>query len=142
MPESEFHLSRPGRGLEVIPEARRDGVRAGLHAVFGLSMVGEMQPIIGGVSGALILRFEVRDRAYVLRLEPKRVALPHRERGFACMAAAAEAGVAPQVYHADPTTGVAIMDHVSGRPLSGHPGGPAGTARALGALIAGVQAVR
>jgi hypothetical protein len=123
-----------------IPEARRDAVRAALQATFGASAVGDFQPIKGGVSGALICGFDVHQRNYVLRIEPERVALHHRQRGFACMVAAAVAGAAPPVHYHDAVTGVAIMDFVSGRPLSEHPGGNAGLARALGALISRVQA--
>jgi aminoglycoside phosphotransferase (APT) family kinase protein len=124
----------------LIPEARRDAVRAALRATFGAHAVPDFQPIRGGVSGALICRFGVDERNYVLRVEPERVALHDRERGFAGMAAAAVAGAAPPVHYCDPATGVAIMDFVSGRPLSEHPGGAKGLARALGALISKVQA--
>jgi hypothetical protein len=132
---------RPAGTIEMIPERRRDDVRAALQAVFGTGTIGEFRPITGGVSGALILRFDVRERPHVLRLEPERVALHDRQRGFSCMVAAAAAGVAPPVHCADPATGVAIMDFVSTQPLSEHPGGPAGMVRALGALTARVQAI-
>jgi aminoglycoside phosphotransferase (APT) family kinase protein len=124
----------------LIPEARREAVRAALRTAFGASAARDLQPIRGGVSGALICRFDVHERKYVLRIEPERVALHHRQRGFACMASAAAAGAAPPVHYCDPTSGVAIMDFISGRPLSEHPGGAKGLARALGALIAKVQA--
>ncbi len=126
--------------IAMIPEARRDGVRTALRAVFGTWTVGEFRPIIGGVSGALIFRFDVRRRPYVMRLEPERIALHDRQRGFACMIAGAAAGAAPPVHYADPASGVTIVDFVSGRPLSEHPGGPAGMVRALGALTARMQA--
>lgn len=125
--------------IEMIPEARRDAVHTALRAAFGARTAGEMRPITGGVSGAQILCFDIRDRRYVLRLEPERIELRDRQRGFACMAAAAAAGVAPPVRYADPTAGVAIMDFVSARPLSEHPGGPAGMVRELGELTARVQ---
>jgi hypothetical protein len=124
---------------KLIPEARRDAVYAGLRAAFGTSMVGEFQPIIGGVSGALILRFDVRGRPHVLRLEPERITRDDCARGYACMAAAAVVGVAPRLQYADPETGVAIMNFVSSRPLAEHPDGPVGVVRALGALIARIQ---
>ena len=124
----------------LIPEARRDAVHTALRATFGASAVGDFQPIRGGVSGALICRFDVHQRAYVLRVEPERIALHDRQRGFACMVAAAAAGVAPPVHYSDPMTGIAIMDFISGRPLSEHPGGPLGLVRALGALVSKVQA--
>ncbi|WP_315768979.1 MULTISPECIES: phosphotransferase [unclassified Bradyrhizobium] len=124
---------------EIIPEPRRDAVRAALRATFGADVAGDFQPIRGGVSGALILRFEVFERSYVLRIEPERVALHDRERGYACMVAAANAGVAPAVHFCDPAAGIAIMDFVAARPLSHHPGGAVGAVRALGVLIANVQ---
>jgi aminoglycoside phosphotransferase (APT) family kinase protein len=126
--------------LDLIPEARRDGARAALHAVFGARPFAEFTPVSGGVSGALILRFEVEDRPHVLRVEPDRVATHDRARNFACMAAAAAAGVAPTVHHADPDTGVAVMDFIPGRPLSTFPGGALELAKALGALTARVRA--
>jgi hypothetical protein len=124
----------------MIPEARRDAVRSALRAAFGARPARGFLPVSGGVSGALIFRFEVGDRPFLLRLEPDRIAAHDRQRGFACMVAAAEAGVAPAVRYADPATGVAIMDFVSSWPLSAHPGGPAGLVRELGALTARVQA--
>jgi aminoglycoside phosphotransferase (APT) family kinase protein len=126
--------------LGLMPQARRDAVRTALRATFGASAVGDFQPIKGGVSGALLCRFDFHERTYVLRIEPERVALHDRQRGFACMVAAAAAGAAPPVHYHDPATGVAIMDFVSSRPLSMHPGGPVGMVRALGTLIARVQA--
>jgi aminoglycoside phosphotransferase (APT) family kinase protein len=102
--------------------------------------VGDFQPIRGGVSGALIFRFDVHERTHVLRIAPDHVALQDRQRGFACMVAAAAAGAAPPVHYSNPAAGLAIMDFVPGRPLSEHPGGPVGMVRALGALIARVQA--
>jgi aminoglycoside phosphotransferase (APT) family kinase protein len=102
--------------------------------------VGDFRPIRGGVSGALILRFDVREQTYVLRIEPERVARQHRERGLACMVTAAAAGAAPPIHYCDPATGLTIMDFITGRSLSEHPGGPVGLVRALGALIAKVQA--
>jgi hypothetical protein len=124
----------------MIPEARRDAVRSALRAAFGARPAGRFLPVAGGVSGALIFRIEVGDRPFLLRLEPDRIATHDRQRGFACMVAAAEAGVAPTVHYADPAAGVAIMDFVSSRPLSEHPGGAAGMVRELGALTARVQA--
>jgi aminoglycoside phosphotransferase (APT) family kinase protein len=127
------------RESEIIPEALRDAVRSALRVAFGACLVGDFQPIRGGVSGALILRFEVCEQTYVLRIEPERVALHHRERGFACMVAAA-AGAAPPIHDGDPATGLTLMDFVTSRSFSEHPGGLVGMVRALGALIAKVQA--
>ena len=127
-------------GLDLIPVGRRETARTALAAAFGARRVGGWRLLQGGVSGAMIWRIDVGARAYVLRLEPERVPLHHRERGYACMSAAAAAGVAPAVRYADPAAGVAVMDFVAGRPLSEHPGGSAGLLRELGSLISRVQA--
>ncbi len=126
--------------IELIPEARRDDVHVALRATFGTGALSGFRPISGGVSGAQILHFEIQGRAYVLRVEPERVALHDRQRGFACMAQAAAAGVAPSVHYADPSAGVAIMDFVASRPLAEHPGGSVGVVRELAGLITQVQA--
>lgn len=125
--------------MDLIPEARREAVAEAFKATFDKRAPSALSPISGGASGALICSFEVGDRPYVLRIEPERVALPDRTRGFRSMAAAAAAGAAPRVHHADPATGVAIMDFVATRPLSTYPGGATALAGALGALIATVR---
>ncbi len=127
-------------GPGLIPAERCEAARTALAAAFGARPVVGWRLLQGGVSGALIWRVEVGERSYVLRLEPERIALNHRLRGYACMTAAAAVGVAPAVHHADPVAGVAIVDFVEARPLSEHPGGPGGLARALGDLMARIQA--
>ena len=129
----------PMSDAAMIPESRRDAVRAALHASFGVTTVNDMRPVSGGVSGALILRFEIGGRLYVLRIEPERIALHHRQRGFACMVAASSVGAAPSVHYADAAAGVAVMDFVATRPLTDYPGGPPGLARALGDLVRRTQ---
>ncbi len=125
--------------LDFVPAERRDAARTALAAAFGARRVDRAQLLQGGVSGALIWRIDIGARSYVLRLEPERIALRHRERGYACMTAAAAAGVAPPVRHADAAAGVAVMEFVAGRPLTDHPDGPDGLARELGTLVARLQ---
>jgi hypothetical protein len=126
-------------GWEAIPAGRRDAVQSALASAFGARPVGDLRLLSGGVSGAGIWRGEVSGGGFVLRLEPERIALRHRQRHHACLSAAAAVGVAPAVRYADPAAGVAIMDFVDGRPLSQHPGGRAGLAREMGSLIARLQ---
>ena len=128
-----------GGGIKVIPKARRDDARSALRTLFGKRVIRNLQPVKGGVSGALIFRFDIRGRPYVLRIEPERVALQDRQRGFSCMASAAAAGAAPPVHFSDPATGIAIMDFVESRALSEHPDGGAGIARDLGLLVRRLQ---
>ncbi|HEX7760443.1 MAG TPA: phosphotransferase [Caulobacteraceae bacterium] len=126
--------------LKSLGEPRRDAVFEALRTTFGAAGHSDFQPISGGVSGAAILGFEVRDRRYVLRVEPERIGLHDVERAYGCMRAAAEAGVAPRLHYADPASGVAIIDFVQSAPLSGYPGGEPGLARGLGKLIQRLQA--
>ena len=126
------------QNLSHIAAHRRDDVQAAVQLVFG-SRTTELRPLTGGVSGAQIFRFDVRSRSFVLRIEPDRIALSDRDRGFRCMEAAATVGAAPSVHFADAVTGIAIMDFVPGRSLSDHPEGPLGLVRALGGLVAKVQ---
>jgi hypothetical protein len=124
---------------KIVPEPRLDDVRAALKTVFGTWDVGALQPLKGGVSGALILRFGVAKRDFVLRIEPERIALQDRRRGFSCMTTAAAVGAAPAVHYSDAATGLSIMDFVPSIPLSQHPDGPVGAVRALGKLTAKLQ---
>jgi aminoglycoside phosphotransferase (APT) family kinase protein len=125
--------------LEVIPPQRRDAAQAALALVAGGHDDGPIALLKGGVSGALIYRVDRGQQSFALRLEPERIALEHRLRGFACMEAAAAIGVAPRVYFADPMAGIAIMDWVGAKPITTHPGGRLGVAGELGALIGRIQ---
>src|SRR5262249_50538105 len=58
---------------------------------------------------------------------------------YACMKAAADAGIAPTLRYLDPERGVALMDFVTQRPLREYPGGPAALVRDLGRLLRRLQ---
>jgi aminoglycoside phosphotransferase (APT) family kinase protein len=55
------------------------------------------------------------------------------------MRIAADAEIAPKVYHIDETSRVVAMDFIEERPLSSFPGGQQALARAIGVLLADVQ---
>jgi aminoglycoside phosphotransferase (APT) family kinase protein len=98
------------------------------------------QAITTGAS-ASIHRLEVDGRPWLLRLESfRRDGVRDPFRAYLCMRAAADAGIAPAVLHADADAGVAIMAFVEGRPFEAFPGGPEALARALGTLAARLQA--
>ena len=90
---------------ESIPEDRRDIARSAISAAFGRAQPTGLEPITHGASGALIYRVEVTGRPYLLRLETRQDALDDRARGYVCMQAAAEAGIAPPLHHADAAAG-------------------------------------
>jgi Ser/Thr protein kinase RdoA (MazF antagonist) len=125
--------------LESIPEPQHASAQQAVSAAFGSAGITFIQRIHGGASGALVFRIEVSGRPYVLRLETQR--LPWRNpHQYACLQAAAEAGVAPPVRYADEAAGAVILDFLSQRPLSEFPGGPRALAGALGRLAARLQA--
>jgi hypothetical protein len=125
--------------FEILPPERRDAVRAAVRAAFGAQPASAPTPVTGGFSGALTYRIEVAERPYLLRLETAKDFFRDTRRGFACMAAAAEAGVAPPLCFVDADSGIAIMDFLSQRPLAEHPGGALGIAEALGQLVRDLQ---
>lgn len=89
-------------------------------------------------ASAAIYRIEAGGRPYLLRLDSAiRDNVRDPVRSYPCMLAAAQAGIAPAVHYADADTGIAIMDFIAGRPLSGHPD----IARELGTLAARLQAI-
>ncbi|SEO99330.1 Phosphotransferase enzyme family protein [Rhodospirillales bacterium URHD0017] len=122
--------------LDLLPQDRREQAERGLAAAFGRSSITALTAITTGAS-AQSYRVDVAGRPYLLRLEsPRRDPL----RAYACMRLAVEAGIAPAAHHADPGSGVAITDFVVHRPLADYAGGGAALRRALGALIARLQA--
>lgn len=126
--------------FQSIPAERREAVRTAFKTVFGARPPSPLQPITTGAS-ALIHRFDVGGRPYLLRLESvTRDEVREPRRAYRCMRAAAEAGIAPPLLHADPEVGVAIMEFVESRPLADYPGGAEALAAALGALTARLQA--
>ena len=58
------------------------------------------------------------------------------------MRIAADAGIAPRIYHIDETARVAVMDFIEEQPLSAFPGGPRALAQAIGEMLGRVQATR
>jgi hypothetical protein len=61
---------------------------------------------------------------------------PHQ---YSAMRIAAEAGIAPRLYHVDETARVAVMDFIVEQPLNTYPGGPHALAQALGDMLRRLQ---
>lgn len=125
--------------FEIIAANHRETAHAALRAAFGAAPVSAIRPVPGGVSGASVFRVETGGRRYVLRIEgePSPLRNPHQ---YVSMRIASEAGIAPRVHYIDEHARVAVMDFITTQPLTSYPGGPAGLARALGQLLARLQA--
>jgi aminoglycoside phosphotransferase (APT) family kinase protein len=119
---------------------QREIAHSALSAAFGAAAVVEVAPVTGGVS-ALAFRVQASSRNYLLRIEGPTSPLrnPHQ---YTSMQVAAEAGIAPQIRYLNEAGRIVIMDFVDTQPLQTYPGGDAGLARALGRLLAQLQATR
>jgi aminoglycoside phosphotransferase (APT) family kinase protein len=123
----------------IIPEHRHKAVEVALRAVFGAAPIERATPLRDGFSGALVNCVEISGRKVLLRVETGRDALRDPVRQYACMRAAAQAGIAPPLHYADAETGVAIMDFIEARPISDYPGGAPAAALELAGLTARLQ---
>jgi len=96
--------------------------------------------VTGGASKASTLRIDAGSGAYLLRLEVDQRGFRNPRRSYPCLRAAAAAGIAPAVHHADEGAGVVLMDFVDERPLTAFPGGEPALVRTLGEVVARLQA--
>jgi aminoglycoside phosphotransferase (APT) family kinase protein len=126
--------------LDLVPEARRGAVRRALEAGLPGQDLVALEPVSGGASGALIYKVTTSDgTACIVRVETASDFFRNPQRIYPSMLAAAEAGVAPPVLHADADEGIAVLRFIETSPLDDHPGGTDGLLEALGRLIARLQ---
>ena len=99
----------------MIPEAKQAAVARALREAFTVEKYDDIRPLTAGMSSALVFRIVVRGNPYLLRLiMPGALGDPVTE--FACMQAAAAAGVAPRVRYANTTDRLLITDFVEAKP--------------------------
>ncbi len=116
----------------------RETIHAAVTAAFGAAEIDAILPVSGGASGAFPFRVDIGGRRYLVRVEgePSPLRNPHQ---YDSIRIAAEAGIAPRLYHVDESARVAVMDFIDEHPLSAFPGGAAALAQAMGGLLARVQ---
>jgi len=107
----------------MIPEAKKDGVTRALRETFGVGEWEDIRALTAGLSPALVFRIVVGGCPYLLRVVVSTAATAgpgqgDQTRHFACMKAAAEAGLAPRVWYASEEERISITDFVRARPLS------------------------
>ena len=120
----------------LIPADKRRAVGDAIEAVFSTREIDEIAPVRAGLSGALVCRVVVRGKPALLRVQMALDALRDPVRQYACMEAAAGAGLAPPLRYADAASGVAIMDFIEARPMSEYPGGGPAMAIEVGRMLA------
>jgi aminoglycoside phosphotransferase (APT) family kinase protein len=125
--------------FEGLSAAQRDQAHAALVGAFGRAPIDGVAPVAGGASTASTFRIDTGKRHYLLRVEgePSPLRNPHQ---YVSMRIAAEAGIAPQIRYLDEGARIVVIDFIAQQPLHSYPGGPEALARALGALLARVQA--
>ena len=112
----------------MIPQEKSAAVWRGLDEAFGTKSIDDIRKMTRGLSSDLVLRIVVRGSPYLLRIMTRMDERNDPARVFACMKAAAEAGLAPRVLHANEAEGIAIMDWIETVPFP--------TAQALACLPA------
>jgi thiamine kinase-like enzyme len=121
--------------------AHSDSARSALAAAFGRARIGAIVPLTGGATTASVYRIEVGERRYLLRIEgqPSPLRNPHQ---YVSMRIAVEAGIAPKILYLDEAAGIVVTDFIEQVALDTYPGGSPALARALGELLARVQATQ
>lgn len=126
----------PAMWQNLVPPAKHDAVAQAFRAAFGTASIEDATPLAGGGSSAVVFKFVVKTRPYVMRVILNVHALNDPARQYACLKIAAEAGISPRVHYLDTTEGVSITDFIFSVPLREYPGNP------LVALLSAVKAIQ
>ena len=127
--------------FSAIAEDRRAAALAAIASVADPASVTGISPVTGGASR----RLDAADRRWLGRRtccgsRSTGDGFRNPRRSYPCLRAAAAAGIAPAVHHADEEAGVVLMDFVVERPLTAFPGGEPALLRTLGEMVARLQA--
>ena len=100
----------------MIPETQQPAVTRALNETFGVNEFEELQLLTGGLSSARAFKIVVRKNTYLLKiLRTELISDPKNE--FACIQAAAEAGIAPRICYASVEDRIMITDFVEAKPF-------------------------
>jgi aminoglycoside phosphotransferase (APT) family kinase protein len=101
----------------MIPQEKTAAVTEGLREAFGVTSFEDICMLTKGLSSALVFRIVVRGSPYLLRIITRTDAINDPTRQFACMKAAAEASIAPQVRYTSIPDRISITDFVEAVPF-------------------------
>lgn len=96
----------------MIPQEKSAAVFRGLCEAFGTTDVEDIRATPKGLSSDLVFRIVVQGSPYLLRIMTRIDERMDPGRIFACMSAAAEAGLAPCVRYRNAADGISITDFV------------------------------
>jgi hypothetical protein len=101
----------------MIPQEKSAAVWRGLDEAFGTRSIEDIRRMTRGLSSDLVLRIVVGGSPYLLRIMTRMDERNDPARVFACMKAAAEAGLAPRVLYSNEAEGIAIVDWIETVPF-------------------------
>ncbi len=99
----------------MIPEEKIAAVNRALQEAFGVTEFDDIRMLKNGMTSALVFRIVVRGTPYLLRIIMRTDSTT--DRHFACMRAAAEAGLAPKVWYTSTEDRLSITDFVGAVPF-------------------------
>jgi len=102
----------------MIPPEKSAAVFRGLREAFGATGIEDIRRMTKGLSSDLIFRIVVQGSPFLLRIMTRIDERNDPTRLFTAMKAAAEAGLAPRVWHTDIEDGISITDFVEAVPFS------------------------
>jgi len=96
----------------MIPEEKSAGVARALREAFDVTEFEDIRRMTKGLSSDLVFRIVVHGSSFLLRIMTRINETNGPARIFACMTAAAEAGLAPRVLYCNAEDGIAIIDFI------------------------------
>jgi hypothetical protein len=101
----------------MIPQEKSAAVFRGLHEAFGTTGIEDIRTMPKGLNSDVVFRIVVQGSPYLLRIMTRIDESMDPGRIFACMSAAAEAGLAPCVRYSNAEDGISITDFVEAVPF-------------------------
>lgn len=101
----------------MIPVQKQPAVERALVEAFGVKEVEDIHPMTAGLSTALVYRIVVKGKPYLLRVITRTDDAADPTHQYACMRAAAEAGIAPRIWYASVEDRLLISDFVEAQPF-------------------------
>ena len=98
----------------MIPQEKSAAVTRGLREAFGVTEFEDISMITRGHTSSLVFRIVVRGSPFLLKIITR---TDDPTRHYACMKAAAEAGLAPRVWYTSVEDKVSITDFVEAVPF-------------------------
>ena len=98
----------------MIPQEKSEAVTRGLREAFGVSAADEISVVTGGHTSSRVFRVVARGTPYLMKIITR---AEDPSRHYECMRTAAEAGVAPKVWHTDAESKISITDFVKATTL-------------------------